>query len=314
MKVFEKISDKLEKSFNKMTRPMGHRYNINGTLYITVLEGRDLHPEDPFGKMDPYCIVEIGSQKFKTKTHNRGGTKPKWGDQLVFSISNGDEKTKVKFRVWDSDLISDDKVGQADLSLPSLANYNGAQWIQLISASNKKKIRGYIRVNVRFEGTGWPGQPTGGHQYSQPQQQYGGHQQQYGGHQQQYGGHQQQYGGQQQQQYGGQQQPYGGQQQQYGGHQQPYGHQQQYGGQQQQYGGPQQQYGGPQQQYGGQQQQYGPPGGYSGPSGGPYQQQSAPYVQQYSGPPPQQGLYPSLQQPPPASRMPSPNPSHFPQS
>jgi len=268
------IKDKVKETVSELVGGSSskHKGNINGTLSLTILEGKDLSKEDPLMKMDPYCIVKIGSTERRTKTHNRGGSKPSWGDTLTFSLTSADEKTPVKFRLWDADVVSDDRIGQTTVTLGELARHTREEWIQLTSWRNKRRICGYILVSVKFDGTGWPGHQIGGMQ--QVPQQYGG--QQYGG--QQYGG--QQYGS---QQYGGPQQ-YGGQQygQQYGG---PGPQGPQYGGQKydSQYSGPQYPPSGPPPigpsgQFGG---QWGGPSG-GGQYGGQWGVQSNQYPPKYS--------------------------------
>jgi len=270
------IKDKVKETVGELVGTTGssgkHKGGINGRLYLTILEGKELSKQDPVLKMDPYCIVKIGSNERRTKTHNRGGSKPNWGETLTFSLSGADEKNKVKFRLWDADVVSDDRIGQANVTLGELARYPREQWIQLTSWRNKRKICGYILVSVKFEGTGWPGhhmegqmgyQQYGGPQHGGPQHggpQYGG--QQYGG--SQYGGPSPQYGGGMGPQYGGGPQygPSFGSGPQYGGGPQFGGPQ--FGGPQYQSGGPS--YGGSQLPHSGYPGQYGGGGHGSGPS------------------------------------------------
>lgn len=41
---------------------------IQGVLRINVVEARDLIKQDIGGKSDPYCVVSIGTQQFRTRT------------------------------------------------------------------------------------------------------------------------------------------------------------------------------------------------------------------------------------------------------
>lgn len=42
---------------------------------------------DKVGKQDPYCLITVGSQSFKTSTHKEGGKHPLWDDVLTFSYT-----------------------------------------------------------------------------------------------------------------------------------------------------------------------------------------------------------------------------------
>ncbi len=53
-----------------------------GILIIKVKEGRLLRDTEVFGKMDPYCLLEIRGQRFKTKVHESGGKNPHWTDEF----------------------------------------------------------------------------------------------------------------------------------------------------------------------------------------------------------------------------------------
>jgi hypothetical protein len=131
---------------------------INGRLTVTLYEAKELHGED-FGKMDPFAKVELCKQQYKTKVHKKGGDKATWGQSFTFTLLNVADTEVIHFQVWDEDLLSDDKVGRADLPLSSLAIHTDKKdgaWVQLVDFDNFKKIAGYIRIGVKFEGSGWP--------------------------------------------------------------------------------------------------------------------------------------------------------------
>jgi hypothetical protein len=132
--------------------------SITGRLEITVYEARDLHKEDLF-KMDPYTKIELNKETFKTKTHKKGGTNPKWEQAFLFNVKGLDEKAILHFQVFDEDVLSDDKIGRADIPLSGVAQHTDKKdgaWIQLVDFDNFKKIAGYVRIGVKFDGTGWP--------------------------------------------------------------------------------------------------------------------------------------------------------------
>jgi hypothetical protein len=226
------LKDKIKDKIDHVTHSH-HKGMINGALAISVLEGKGLAKRD-LVRQEPYCVVKIDTVQHKTK--QKKGNNPNWGETLTFGLKDADEKSLVRFVLWDADPGFDDEIGSAALSLAELVRLtaNGTHWLDLEKSG---KNCGSVLISTRFDGTGMPFFSKGGQQQYGSSQQYGGPPQ-YGG-QQQYGGGPQ---------YGGpgycQGPQYGGGGQQYGGGGQQYGGGPQYGG-----GGP---------QYGG--QQWGPPG------------------------------------------------------
>ena len=47
-------------------------------LIIKPIEANLTKDKDNFGKSDPYCVIIIGQQKQRTKTHSGAGKYPKW--------------------------------------------------------------------------------------------------------------------------------------------------------------------------------------------------------------------------------------------
>jgi hypothetical protein len=73
---------------------------------------------DFFGKSDPYCVITIGQERQRTKTHQGGGKKPLWYDTLQFQ-SNG---TIMKVEIFDEDVGRDDLIGEGSVNLNQLTN------------------------------------------------------------------------------------------------------------------------------------------------------------------------------------------------
>jgi Ca2+-dependent lipid-binding protein len=49
---------------------------------------KDLKDRDWFGKQDPYCILALGSQKVRSRTHIDGGKAPVWNETFNFQVIN----------------------------------------------------------------------------------------------------------------------------------------------------------------------------------------------------------------------------------
>jgi len=189
---------------------------VNGKLFVTVLEGRELKKED-LVRNDNYVKVKVHNKILGTgkKTQISKGSNPRWGETIEFDLKDTDLKTKISFRVYDKDTLKDDKVGRCDLTLAQLASHPSSEWLQIHKFHDTSKITGYLLISAKFEGSGWPTrgvdqsmgtsqQPMGTSQ----QQPMGSSQQQPIGSSQQYGTSQQQPIG-SSQQYGTSQQPIG---------------------------------------------------------------------------------------------------------
>lgn len=96
-------------------------------------------------KKDPYCIIHIAGQKFRSKTHNGGGTKPQWADSFTFQGS----ATELKVEVYDDDIGKDDFYGEGFLDLSKwLANPNKAETGVVEIYDKKKKRTGRVLISI----------------------------------------------------------------------------------------------------------------------------------------------------------------------
>ena len=91
-------------------------------LEVVVKEARSLYNPNMMGKSDPYLMLKCESQTFdfgekscRTKTVDGGGKTPNWGGE-VLKVKLVDH-AEMKIVCWDDDVGSDDKIGEADISL-----------------------------------------------------------------------------------------------------------------------------------------------------------------------------------------------------
>jgi len=128
---------------------------LTGRLTITVIDGKDLNEKD-FGKQDPYCKLHVGSEKYKTKTHKKGGKTPVWDQAFIFTLKSTKHNELLHIVCYDEDLLSDDCIGRADIPMSALlANRGkGKQYYQIVDKDNFKKIAGYLALKVEWDGTG----------------------------------------------------------------------------------------------------------------------------------------------------------------
>lgn len=56
--------------------------------------------------MDPYCIVEMSGQKFKTKAKTDAGKNPTWNERFLMLNVTPAYSTELQLSVWDSNTVS----------------------------------------------------------------------------------------------------------------------------------------------------------------------------------------------------------------
>ncbi|KAG0284038.1 hypothetical protein BGZ96_011603 [Linnemannia gamsii] len=122
---------------------MSHRISVH------VIRATDLKREDGLlGKNDPYIVLSIGhllnKQKFKTKTHkNQAGT-VEFNEEFEFKADASD---KLKVKVYDDDLVSDDDIGETEIKLDTL--FQHGQDKQAFAIGEGSKIRGRVELHLK---------------------------------------------------------------------------------------------------------------------------------------------------------------------
>ena len=87
-----------------------------GNLVIKPTCAKLKYDTEYFGKMDPYAILTIGNQTYKTHTANDAGKNPTWVESFTFNISSND--TQVYIKLYDKDWGSkDDFICEGSVSL-----------------------------------------------------------------------------------------------------------------------------------------------------------------------------------------------------
>ena len=111
---------------------------MHGTLKLTAVSGNFKNDADPIGKMDPYVIFQVGSQKFKTKVAKDAGATPSWNETFIFQLQGDHQLT---FKIYDEDLGPDDLVGSGTVDLYPLMNQHNIQaWHPVTGGSSKKPV------------------------------------------------------------------------------------------------------------------------------------------------------------------------------
>ncbi|PNW76446.1 hypothetical protein CHLRE_11g467593v5 [Chlamydomonas reinhardtii] len=119
-----------------------------GVMSVTLEFAKDLKDADWFGKQDPYCIIRIGGQTFRTRTAVDGGRNPVWNETFRFNVIN---ENNVDVEIKDEDVGKDDLIGTCTFSLAK-ARESGSDRIQAPVVSKKsRKQRGFLSIALSWE-------------------------------------------------------------------------------------------------------------------------------------------------------------------
>merc|ERR1711962_583927 len=116
----------------------------SGILQVTVVEATDLVNKDMVGKSDPYVIVKLQDQEFRSPTV-KNNLSPKWNFLSSFNVSS-DETEHIQFHVYDDDALrADDPLGSFSISVADALNEaSNPRWFDLKDSKTGK-------VSVSFE-------------------------------------------------------------------------------------------------------------------------------------------------------------------
>ena len=107
-------------------------------IKVEILTGDFLHDFDAVGRMDPYIILEVNGQSFRTKTAHGQGKSPNFMNTFRLEASEEDE---LKFLAYDDYIGSatitvGEGISRSSLSILKVYNRDNQE---LITAEFKKK-------------------------------------------------------------------------------------------------------------------------------------------------------------------------------
>ncbi|RHY21455.1 hypothetical protein DYB32_009808 [Aphanomyces invadans] len=125
---------------------------VPGMLSIIIMEGRNLKNMELIGKQDPYCKFEHGSTTKRTKTIDKGGTHPYFGEEeLCFWITRESWVHDMVVRLFDEDVGSDDFIGEGSFSVLKAMQVPGAVSTEIvIPLANGGKPAGELFCKAQF--------------------------------------------------------------------------------------------------------------------------------------------------------------------
>ena len=83
-----------------------------GQLRVEVVSGRQLKDKDTVGKQDPYCSLQLGDCKARTRTHENGGSEPIWKEAFTFDLWGGNHDHELLVQCFDADGAASEIIGK----------------------------------------------------------------------------------------------------------------------------------------------------------------------------------------------------------
>ncbi len=116
---------------------------VSGTFTVRPQAGHFLKNADLIGKMDPYIIITVGEQQFKTQIAKSQGKEPQWEDTFSIPVMN---QSVMQLQVFDKDTIGkDDFIGTAYIPLAEVAQKMSAiGWYPVRDEHGKEAGQLYI--------------------------------------------------------------------------------------------------------------------------------------------------------------------------
>ncbi|CAH1961965.1 unnamed protein product [Acanthoscelides obtectus] len=143
----QKIEERLTKKFvfpNKITKRFLKEVEAAelkslepaGVLRVHVFEAKNLEEKDVTGKSDPYAILNVGAQEYKTKAVKRE-LNPKWDYWCEFIILDPYEQY-LQFKLFDKDAFNEDEfLGSGLVEVHSVIKEDESdKWFQLDHAKH----------------------------------------------------------------------------------------------------------------------------------------------------------------------------------
>eukprot|EP00798_Chlamydomonas_sp_ICE-L_P031352 gene31352-6508_t len=120
-----------------------------GVITATVEYAKGLKDAELFGKIDPYAVLKVGDQKFRTKTLKGAGTSPVWDETFTFNVIN---ENMLEITLFDAEAFSaDDELGSASISLAKARIHLEDKLQAPVIRPKSRKQKGYVSITLQFE-------------------------------------------------------------------------------------------------------------------------------------------------------------------
>jgi len=104
------------------------------------------HDTDFFGKMDPYCVIALGTQQWRSEICKSGGKTPCWTDEVTFVNQPGVDLLRIA--LYDDKLIAADKlIAEGAIPMDRILGF-ASPFEDKIPVTYKGKAVGYIQIRI----------------------------------------------------------------------------------------------------------------------------------------------------------------------
>ncbi|KAG4192415.1 hypothetical protein ERO13_A07G155726v2 [Gossypium hirsutum] len=117
---------------------------------VEVVEAADMKPSDSNGLADPYVKGQLGSYRFKTKTHKKT-LFPKWHEEFMIPISSWKSPNVLVIEVFDKDHFVDDTLGKCTVNIHDLRG--GRRHDMWLTLQSGKTGRLHLAITVVEDNT-----------------------------------------------------------------------------------------------------------------------------------------------------------------
>jgi hypothetical protein len=142
------LSEKYLKGMNENRGEILSKEGIakDATLYIRLLEAKELKPMDFDGTSDPYVMFELGGKKL-TSSYKEETIEPVWNEEYSYPVTNRNMVLNVE--VWSRDAYAQhDFEGKVSIPLSDLEDQKKTdRWYELSSDEEKT---GFLRLGLHF--------------------------------------------------------------------------------------------------------------------------------------------------------------------
>lgn len=120
-------------------------------MRITFSRANLVRNTETFSNMDPYVIMEYGSNKFRTQTKDDAGKNPVWDETFELFIKNVNDEMSIK--IMDEDVMVDDTVGTRQIPVKEVLGGERLTGLQNQSVDifYHGKVSGSVIISTSFE-------------------------------------------------------------------------------------------------------------------------------------------------------------------
>ncbi|XP_065104401.1 rasGAP-activating-like protein 1 [Paramisgurnus dabryanus] len=123
----------------------------NSSLYIRIVEGRNLPAKDVSGSSDPYCIIKVDNEVVARTATIWKNLNPFWGEEYSLHLPTGFHS--LTFYVMDEDTIGhDDVIGKISLNKEMItAQPKGLDnWLNLTRVDPDEEVQGELHLALEL--------------------------------------------------------------------------------------------------------------------------------------------------------------------